>query len=188
MRVFLIILFGFSLPYQGLAAGSDDWHANLQVLPSYCKGFKTDSHRKKWGSILGETYIHMHHYCKGVFGEYKARSLVGQGERKPWVQTAAHQMRYVSGACKIGCALYPDLHRRWGWALGEQRQYAEAIKHYQLAIKAKRNYSSAYAGLSDLHVKFKEPAEARKVLEAGLKARPKSRKLQRRLQKLKSSR
>jgi tetratricopeptide (TPR) repeat protein len=68
--------------------------------------------------------------------------------------------------------------------LGEQGQLGDAIQHYQLAIKAKPKYALAYAQLSDLYVKNKQLDEARKVLESGLKAKPGSHMLQKRLQKL----
>jgi tetratricopeptide (TPR) repeat protein len=93
-------------------------------------------------------------------------------------------MKYVSGACNTGCVIYPELHTRWGWALGEQGQTAEAIRHYQLAIKAKPNYALAYARLSELYIEIDQPEEARKILESGLKASPNSRSLKRRLEKL----
>jgi hypothetical protein len=41
-----------------------------------------------------------------------------------------------------------------------------------------------YARLSDLYVKLNQPDEARKVLESGLRAKPGSSMLKRRLQKL----
>jgi tetratricopeptide (TPR) repeat protein len=93
-------------------------------------------------------------------------------------------MRYVGNHCSTGCVIYPELHSRLGWALAEQGKTAEAIQHYQLAIKAQPKYSQAYARLSDLYVELNQPDEARKVLESGLKAKPKSRMLQRRMQKL----
>jgi len=98
--------------------------------------------------------------------------------------TVIGQMQYVERHCHTGCVLYPELHTRLGWALGESGQVSEAIEQLQLAIKAKPKYTLAYARLSDLYVKIKQPGEARKILEAGLKARPGSRTLQRRLDEL----
>lgn len=128
----------------------------------------------------------MHHYCAGVYAEKKARTTSDRNKRRHWLGQITHQMRYVSGPCQPGCVLYPELHSRWAWALGKQGQLGEAIKHYQLAIQVNPNYTKAYAEMSDLYVKYNEPDEARRVLEAGLKANPKSRRLQRRLNKLTS--
>ena len=94
----------------------------------------------------------------------------------------------MSGACNTECAIYPDLHTRWGWALGEQGRTAEAIGHYQLVFKAKPNFALAYARLSELYIEIDQPEDAREILESGLKASPNSRSLKRRLEKLESSR
>jgi tetratricopeptide (TPR) repeat protein len=71
--------------------------------------------------------------------------------------------------------------------LSELGQVGEAVQHYQLAIKAKRNYTPAYARLSELYLKSNQVDEARKILESGLKAKPNSSALKRRLKKLESS-
>jgi tetratricopeptide (TPR) repeat protein len=71
--------------------------------------------------------------------------------------------------------------------LGEQGQTAEAIKHYQLALQAKENYTPAYVRLSELYLEANQPDEARKTLESGLKASPNSRSLKKRLKELESS-
>jgi tetratricopeptide (TPR) repeat protein len=129
----------------------------------------------------------MHHYCSGIHAEQKAKNILNKGERAYWLGRVVHQRSYVSGSCNTGHVLYPELHTRWGWALSEQGQTAEAMQHYQLAIQAKRNYTLAYARLSELYLEVKQPDEARKVLESGLKASPNSRMLKKRLNKLDSS-
>lgn len=191
MRILLLFLLGLFVAGQNAAEVRESWRDNTSVLPNYCKdrakGAQGSASFSKWKKILGEAYIHMHHYCAGVYSEYKARGTLDSRKRGYWLREAVGQMRYVSGPCKAGCVLYPELHRRWGWALGEQGHISEAIKHYRLAISAKPNYTTAYAGLSDLYVKADLSDEARRVLDAGLKARPKSKKLQRRLQKLNKS-
>jgi tetratricopeptide (TPR) repeat protein len=96
-------------------------------------------------------------------------------------------MSYVSSACNTRHVLYPELHTRWGWALSELGQTAEAVQHYQLALKAKRNYTLAYIRLSELYLKANQPDEARKILESGLQAKPNSNALKKRLKKLESS-
>lgn len=190
MTFFLTLIFTIALLNSSVAGEESSWAANTHLLPQYCKdrakGGQSREY-KKWRSTLGETFIHMHHYCDGVFAEIKARTAQNENERKNWLGRVAHQMRYVSGSCKTGHVLYPDLHTRWGWALGEQGQIAEAIRHYQLAIKAKRDYTPAYAKLSDLYLEHNQPDDARKILESGLKANPKSRSLNRRLKELGTS-
>lgn len=172
------------------AADRETWRNNTQLLPQYCKdrakGMQSSAF-KKWRGTFGKAAIHIHHYCSGVYSEQQAKSALNKSERAYLLGEVVSQMRYMSSACDSKCALYPELHTRWGWALSEQGQIADAIKHYQLAIKAKQTYTPAYAKLSDLYLKANQRDEARKILEAGLKARPKSRSLSRRLKELGSS-
>ena len=168
------------------AAGRETWHKNANLLPQYCKD-RAAGRDEKWRNTFGEAYIHMHHYCSGVYAEQKAKSTLNQRERVNWLGKVVSQMRYVSSACNTGCVLYPELHTRWGWALSERGQTAEAVQHYQLALKAKRNYTLAYIRLSELYIKANQPDEARKILESGLQAKPNSNALKKRLKKLESS-
>lgn len=166
---------------------SDNWRKNTTMLPQYCKD-RAKGNLQKWRSTFGEVAIHLHHYCSGLFSEQKARNATKSTERKYWLGEVVSSMRYVSSACSsTRCVLYPELQTRWGWALAEQGQVGEAVKHYQLAFQARSNYIPAYAKLSELYLEINQPEEARKVIEQGLKANPKSRSLQRRLNELGTS-
>ena len=188
MRAILpIIMVGLFIPWDNLPAKGEEWRTNTQLLPQYCKDRAKGSRSAewtKWRRNFGDAYIHMHHYCSGVYAEQKARTTVDQQERNRRLATVIGQMQYVERHCHTGCVLYPELHTRLGWALGESGQVSEAIEQLQLAIKAKPKYTLAYARLSELYVKIKQPDDARKILEAGLKVRPGSRTLQRRLDEL----
>lgn len=187
MRTILLIVVGFFLPLHNLAAANAEWKQNTQLLPQYCKDRAKGGQSRefnKWRRTFGEAFIHMHHYCNGVYAEQKARSAINQQERNRWLGSVTGEMRYVGRHCDTRCVLYPELHTRLGWALGESGQVAEAIGQFQLAIKAKPKYTLAYVRLSDLYLKIKQPDEARKVLEVGLKAKPGSRTLKRRLDEL----
>ena len=187
MRPIMIFVLLFAMAWQvAAAAGRDGWDKNTNMLPQYCKDRATGRF-EKWRNTFGEAYIHMHHYCSGVFAEQKAKVTLNQSERVSWLGRVVHQMSYVSGSCNTGHVLYPELHTRWGWALSQQGQVGEAVQHYQLALKAKRNYTLAYIRLSELYLEANQPDEARKVLESGLKARPNSSALKKRLKKIESS-
>jgi tetratricopeptide (TPR) repeat protein len=152
-------------------------------LPPYCKAKANskgpdDPNFAKWRGTLGEAYTHIHHYFSGLYSEQKAGGTIDQHARNRWLKGVVGEMAYVGRFCSARCALYPELHTRWGWALGEQGQLAEAIQHYQLAIKAKPKYTKAYAQMSDLYVKINQPYTARKVIETGLQAMPGSRMVQ----------
>lgn len=187
MRAILLIIVGLSLPLHNLAAASAEWKQNTQLLPQYCKDRAKGGQSRefnKWRRTFGDAFIHMHHYCNGVYAEQMSRKTINQQERNRWLASVIGEMQYVGRHCNSRCALYPELHTRLGWALGESGQVADAIGQLRLVIKAKPKYTLAYVRLSDLYVKMKQPDEARKVLEAGLKVKPTSRTLKRRLDKL----
>ena len=176
-RIILLLVVGLSIPWHNLVAGGNTWRENTDLLPPFCK------ERAKGITTPGMRGVH--HYCGALFTEARARVAVNLNKRNRLLQKAAGGMKaYAQKDCQSGCALYPDGHTRLGRALSELGLIAEAIKHYKLAFQEKRNYTPAYAGMSDLYVELNQPDEARKVLEAGLKARPGSRMLQRRIQKL----
>ena len=186
--IMFFVLLSAMLWHNAVVAGGGGLNNNANLLPQYCKDNAAGKSRfEKWRSTFGEAYIHMHHYCAGVSAELKAKSTLNQQERVSALQRVVSQMRYMSSSCNTKCVLYPELHTRWGWALGELGQVGEAVQHYQLAIKAKRNYTLAYVRLSELYLEVNQPDEARKILESGLKARPNSSALKKRLKKLDSS-
>ena len=162
------------------------WRSHTTMLPQYCKDRAADKKLflKKWRKTFGEASIHMHHYCGGVYAEQQARSATSSGARQKLLGTVIHQMGYVSNHCPTGCVLYPELHTRWAWALGEKGQAGEAIKHYNLVLKSQPKYTLAYARLADLYADLKQPDEAKKILRSGLKQKPNSRILKRRLEEL----
>ncbi len=186
MRLLLILILGFS--FSGLSQ-AEAWRTDTALLPKYCQD-RAQGHTTgpftKWRSKFGDVYIHVHHYCSGIYSENKAKVIYQEPERRGWLNSVEGEMLYVSRNCGPDCILYPGLHRRWGWSLAERKQYSEAIKHYELAIQVKKSYTKAYAELSDIYVKINLPQKARETLEKGLAVRPKSRKLKRRLKKLDS--
>ena len=187
MRFFLFIVFGISILWHNPAVAEEVWRQDTRLLPQYCKdrakGFNS-AEWAKWRGTMGKAFIHVHHYCAGIYAEQKARSTIDQRQTKNWLGHVIKQMAYVSKNCSSKCVLYPELHSRWGWALAEGGQPSEAIGHFQLAIRAKPTYTTAYARLSDLYLDLNQPEKARKTLEQGLKAKPGSRKLQRLLREL----
>ena len=186
MRILLYLVLGFPLLWHNLAI-AEEWRQDAKLLPQYCqdrvKGI-TSAEFSRWRGTLGSVFEHAHHYCSGIYAEQKANSAYDPQARTHWLSNTAREMAYVSRHCSARCALYPELHTRWGWALGANGQAGEAINHFQLAIKANPKYVPAYAKLADLYVDIKQPDEARKILNRGLKAKPGSSMLKRRLKEL----
>ena len=191
MRSIALILILFLMTWQVTltTASAAEWKQNTQYLPQYCKDRAKAvggnlGEWEKWRGVFGELYIHMHHYCNGLYAETKAKTTLDRNERDKWLRSVKGEMAYVGKHCNSRCVLYPELHTRWGWALGKSGQFADAIQHLKMAINAKPKYSRAYSELSDVYVELNQINEARQVLEAGLKAKPGSRSLERRLKAL----
>ena len=168
----------------------EPWRRDTAMLPQYCKDRASNKllFIQKWGKTFGDATQHMHHYCGGIYAEQQAKSSLSSGGRGKYLGEVIHQMGYVSKHCPAsGCVLYPELHARWGWALGQKGQAGEAIKHYQLALQKNPKYTLAYAQLSDLYVDLNQPEEAKKILQSGLKVKPSSRMLQRRMKELETA-
>jgi len=188
-RILLFLVLQGILSWHVSYAGGEPWRSDTLMLPQYCKdrAQSKKNFEKKWHSTFGEASLDIHHYCAGIYAEHQAKSSSSKGDRTRELGLVIHQMGYCSNRCKEHCVLYPELHTRWAWALGESGQADEAIKHYQLAIHAKPKYTPAYAKLSDLYMELNKPEEARNILQQGLKVNPKSSILKRRLQKIVSS-
>jgi len=192
IRITLFLVCCISIAWQNLSAAEElesdtQWRKDTLLLPQYCKdrakGINSPEFTR-WRATIGDVYVHIHHYCGGIYAEQKAKSSIDPKERKRWLRDVIGQMQYVSNHCSSKCALYPELQTRWGWALAEDGQPAEAIMHFQLAIRAKPAYAPAYAQLSDVYVGINQSDEAQKVLDQGLKAAPRAHMLQRRLHEI----
>lgn len=112
---------------------------NSKVLPQYCQDRLDKTGRwTRWKDYFGPAYIHMHHYCGGIYAEFKAQMTMDKKKRANWVREIIVQMNYVSPYCDPSCPVYADLHRRWAWALAEQGRHDEAAKHMQLMAAARK--------------------------------------------------
>jgi tetratricopeptide (TPR) repeat protein len=186
MRIALYSLLVFLVFWQSPSM-AEEWRKDPGMLPQYCqdrvKGIGS-AEFARWRNTFGEIFVHIHHYCNGIYAEQKAKGSFNRQEKERWLRSVAGEMSYVGRHCKAGCVLYPELETRWGWALAQLGQTGEAIDHFQQSIKAKPKYIPAYAKLSDAYLDIGKVDEARKVLNQGLKAKPGSRMLKRRLKEL----
>ena len=118
---------------------------NARLLPQYCQDRLDPQGRwLRWKDHFGPAYIHMHHYCGGVYAELKAKTTFEAKVRKVWLSATVGEMKYVERYCDRSCVLFNDLHRRLAWALGQQGKTAEAMKHLQLITGAGR--AAPYSG------------------------------------------
>lgn len=137
----LALLIALALVWPDVSAEDIEWRKglNARLLPQYCQDrLDEDGAWQQWRSHFGPLFIHMHHYCGGLYAEQKARTIFDKRKRAYWVREVIVQMRYVSRHCDTSCPLYDDLHRRWAWALSLQGNHAEAAQHLGLVGRGER--------------------------------------------------
>jgi len=106
---------------------------NAKVLPNYCQDRLDPKGRwVPWKSYFGNVSIHVHHYCGGLYAEFKARIAPNARERKQWLEAVVGEMSYVADNCDLSCMLYADVHRRLAQALTQLGRPDEALKHVKL--------------------------------------------------------
>ncbi len=185
--VALLAMLSWAMARPAVAAAEKSWRKDTRLLPSYC------AYRANVGKIGGvERYpllkgiwVHIHHYCDGLYSTFQARTELDARNKKDWLARAARNFHYVSRYCRpSGCVIYPELHTFWGWVLGEQGDIQGAVSHLEKAIKAKPDYARAYAELASLYKRTGSVEQARRVLKQGLRRNPDSRRLKRLLKSL----
>jgi len=129
-------------------------------------------------------WVHIHHYCYGIFTLYNARSTMDPKERKKLLLVAMKQWAYVDKGWPANFKLRPELHVKRGETLLELRNPAAALREFQKAISLKPDYSLPYAKLADYYQDQGKTEEAIQWVKKGLKYVPRSKKLKRRLKAL----
>lgn len=164
----------------------------VALLPRYC--VNTDSFRtkvpggnnaaeiKRWTEVMGETFIHMHHYCYGLMDYNRATLLARDARtRRFYLDSAIREFDYVLERAPADFALLPEILTKKGEAFVRQGRSPLAIEQFERAIEIKPDYWPPYAQLGDYYKDAGDLEKAREILERGLAADPDARGLQRRL-------
>lgn len=161
------------------------------LLPKYCKvkctygNDRNNPEASSWGKYFGwENYVHLHHYCFAISFENRANSISNYKDKVFAYNQADRNYAYVLDKWEPGFILLPEVNVKRGKLLEKLGRQGESFKYYTEAVKANIKYSRGYAALSDWHKKYGKIEDAKKVIEDGLKVKPKSRMLIRRLKKL----
>jgi len=106
---------------------------NPKLLPTYCQDrVDRDGRWLRWRDYFGSVSIHVHHYCGGLYSEFKARIAPNERERRQWLQAMVGEMGYIAERCDPACVLYADVHRKLAQALSQLGRFDEAMKHVKL--------------------------------------------------------
>lgn len=159
-----------------------------KVLPVYCKftqgapnHFTDPSATKMWSERLGDGFSHAHHYCWGLFDVSNAHKTFDKASRNGLLGAAIREMQYVQRNAPPTFKLQPKISYDIGQILEELDDNAGAMHAYYQSIKLNPKLPLPYAALSDLFKKQKNSKEALAILEQGLKYKPKSKALLKRL-------
>lgn len=132
----------------------------------------SEAERERWAAELGPTYDHYHHFCWGLLQMRRAAADPSQSDFN--YRQAIGNFDYVLRRAEPAFALLPEIYLRKGLALQLLREQPRAASAFLNAIKAKRDYSPAYAALIELHLDLGDSEAAKQVLKTGLQYAPNS--------------
>ena len=160
-----------------------------KVLPVYCKFTQGAPNRltdpsatKMWSERLGsDGFFHAHHYCWGLYDLYNAHKSLDQTNRNFLLGQAINEMQYVQKNAPPTFKLQPKISYDIGQIREELGDDTGAMQAYYQCVKLNPKIARPYAALSDLFKKQNNTKEALAILEQGLKYKPKSKVLLKRV-------
>jgi tetratricopeptide (TPR) repeat protein len=162
----------------------------LALLPEYCRyqqgmpGRDTPRGRYYVAS-LGSALDDIHHYCRGLRDMMFARTLSLRADHKRdlWLR-ATQEIDYVIGKNPPTLVLMPELYYRRGEAMIELGQLNDAQISFEKSRGLKPDYWPAYTRWADYLIDVKRTADARALIEEGLKHAPDNPELKQRMARL----
>jgi tetratricopeptide (TPR) repeat protein len=158
----------------------------LLVLPPYCKARLRDvssAEKSRWIGVLGrENWTSLHHYCQNLNIINRANMALDTGTRTKLLRNGYSGLKkYLAEQTTPDFVIKHEVYYHIGRAAIRLNEYGDGMANLEKSIQIKPTYIPAYAALSDFYRDNGDPEEARQVLQRGLKHKPKSRSLNRRL-------
>lgn len=168
---------------------------DMDAAPRYCMytqlfrdivpGGNNPAEIERWHSVMGESFIHMHHYCAGLIETNRALFASRSAkERVSYLDHSIQEFDYVIRNATPGFKLLPEIFTKKGENLLRLRRGAQGIGELLRAIALKPDYWPPYAYISDYYKEVGDVVSAREWLEKGLSAAPNTKALMRRLAEL----
>jgi hypothetical protein len=169
--------------------------SDLPMLPAYCKhtlvfrdtvpGGGNPADIERWTTVMGPTFIHMHHYCYGLVVTNRATfSSRNRQERDHNLGVSIEEFDYVIKRAPPGFVLLPEIFTKKGENLIRLGRGPHGILEFLRAIELKPDYWPPYAYISDYYKEIGDLPKAREWLEKGLSASPNTKALMGRLAEL----
>ena len=158
----------------------------LKMLPAACiaKENRNPAEVEKWEKALGDSFVHLHHYCYAL--NFLNRIHRGIGDKKFLLNAALNDFKYMQRISEHN-VLRPELEYNTGQVLYQLGKMPEAVASLQKAIVLKPDYVQAYLLLSLCYRKVGDITGAAEVLQAGLTKVPDSSSLQNALREINST-
>ncbi len=167
----------------------------MHMLPLYCRytqdfitrfpGGDHATEYERWKTLMGPTFVHMHHYCYGLMDANRAAFLADTRESRIFnLNNSIQEFDYVIQRATPDFSLLPEILTRKGESLIRLDRAGEGMLEFQRAIRIKADYAPAYAATSDFYKETGQLGKAREWLEKGLSAAPNAGALKRRLAEL----
>ncbi|MBL8339948.1 MAG: tetratricopeptide repeat protein [Rubrivivax sp.] len=163
---------------------------DAQGMPAgWVQHFRHSPRAPYWEGLLGKTFWDVHHYCWALIHMQRAqRPGVPKQERDHTMRVAIRDYYYVIHAARRNgddkMPLLPELFYRSGEAYVLLGEYPQAIAEFERSREAKADYWPPYVAQASLHHKLGMVAQARELLESGLKLMPDDPNLQEALRKI----
>lgn len=185
MKKTLLILSLIFLPsvcFSEYPKSKDDY----RLLPPFCKARASGSKSvdyKKWQRILGKDFLHVHHYCAGLHTLNKARRTRDKKDRNYLLKVANKHILYMDGHANSRFKLFPQIYSTRGEIYELLGNNPKAVHAYSKSINANKKFTRPYGKLADIYYKLGQKDLAVQTIKRGLKFKPKSKSLNRRLKK-----
>jgi len=166
---------------------------DLKLLPPYCtpKAYPYGDDRnhpqvRRWLGVFDYSdWRALHHYCLALHHLNRAnREFEDTNKKQFYLRQVLGEINYMEAHVSPTFILNPEMAVKKGETLERLGQSHEALVEYQKSLRLKSDYISAYFRLSDLHRKQGNLEEAKKIILEGLKHKPNSKGLKRRLREL----
>jgi tetratricopeptide (TPR) repeat protein len=138
-----------------------------------------------WKEKVGDSFVHMHHYCAGLIKANRATLLARDRDTRQFLlNDAVIEYDYVITRVPETYILLPEMKK--GEALLLLNRGPVGVYYLEQAIELKPDYWPPYAKLADYYQNSGNLRKARETLEAGIAKAPDAQALVRRLESISS--
>lgn len=167
----------------------------MAMLPRYCGhtmlfrdkvlGGNNPEEVERWHGVFGDTFNHLHHYCRGIMKTNRAVLLSRDPQtRRAYLVDAVREFDYVLERATPDFVLLPEILTKKGEDLILLGKGPVGIIELERAASQKPDYWPPYARMSDYYVSVGDKQKAREVLDKGLSFSPDAQALRRRVNEL----